>query len=487
LTLADSNNQRIRQLDAMPAPGPNIYTIAGLGASSSWTMLSLAGSSVVAYGSGSVTATLTAATTTTGSVTFLDTSGGTQTTLGTSALSSNVASYSTAALAAGAHSIVATYAGDATHAAAQSSALAMTVTPLAVIATPNPASILYGQALPTFNGTLTGVLTQDAGKVAADYISTAAALSPVGLYPITATTLTGTAAGDYTLANSTTVVDLSITQTPTLTGLSTSTNSSSVGVPVTLTVTATSTTSGVPTGSVTLLDGSTALSTLTLTAGAATFTTNSLALGTHNLSANYAGDTNFLPSSSATELVAVAADADFTLAVAGTTSQSIPQGGSATYSFSVGLSGASISSPITLAVSGVPAGSTASINPSYIPPGGAVTSFTMTIQTPLAATNRWARPDSSGSCLRTLLAILLLPTIGLARRSRRIRYCGALAFAVASYILLTTLTTGCAARTNTAPESVNAPIYLLTVTGTTTGSTGNALQHSAVVMLQVIP
>jgi hypothetical protein len=487
LTLADTHNQRIRQLDALPAPGPDIHTIAGLGASSSWTMLSLTGSSVVAYGSGSLTATLTAATTASGSITYIDTTGGTQTTLGTSALNSDVATYSTSSLAAGAHSIVATYAGDATHTAAQSSALAMTVTPLTVTATPNAASILYGQALPTFSGTLTGVLAQDAGKVAASYISTAAALSPVGLYPITATALTGTAAGNYTLANNTAGVNLSITQAPTQTGLATSTSSSNVGVPVTLTVAATSTTSAVPTGSVTLLDGSTVLTTLPLTAGAATFTTSLLALGSHNLSASYSGDTNFLPSSSATELVAVAADADFSLAATSATSQSILQGGTATYSFSVGLMGAAISSPITLAVSGLPTGATASFNPSYIPPGGAVTSFTVTIQTPQSATNQRAWPDSTGSGLRPILAILLLPAIGLARRSRRIRRCGALAFAVASCILFTTLATGCAARVNTASESVDAPIYLLTVTGTATGSTGNTLQHFAVVTLQVIP
>ena len=83
-------------------------------------------------------------------------------------------------LAAGAHSLVATYAGDATHGAAQSSALAMTVTPLAVTIAPNPASILYGQAIPPLSGALTGVLPQDAGKVAAVFTSSAAALSPVG-------------------------------------------------------------------------------------------------------------------------------------------------------------------------------------------------------------------------------------------------------------------------------------------------------------------
>ena len=129
LTLADSGNQRVRQLDALPTPGPDTHTIAGL------ELPRRASRSAVrrwSHGSGSVTATLTAATTATGSVTFLDTSGGTQTALGTAGLISDSASFSISTLAAGAHSLVATYAGDASHGAAQSSALAMTVTPLAV-------------------------------------------------------------------------------------------------------------------------------------------------------------------------------------------------------------------------------------------------------------------------------------------------------------------------------------------------------------------
>ena len=60
LTLADTNNQRIRQLDALPSPGPDIHTIVGLGASSQET-LSLTGPSSTVYGSGALTATLTRA------------------------------------------------------------------------------------------------------------------------------------------------------------------------------------------------------------------------------------------------------------------------------------------------------------------------------------------------------------------------------------------------------------------------------------------
>jgi sugar lactone lactonase YvrE len=484
LTLADSGNQQVRQLDAQPAPGPDIHTIAGIGTTTPGA-LSLSGPSVVVYGSGSVTATLATTTAATGSVTFWDTSGGTQTTLGTAGLISGSATFSISTLAAGVHSLVATYAGDASHGAAQSSALAIAVSPLAITAAPNPASVLYGQAIPTLSGTLTGVLAQDAGKVAALFTTTATALSPVGVYPIAAT-LTGSAAGNYAVAV-TPAASLSIAQAPTQTGLTASSNSPGLGLPITLSVQATSTTSGVPTGSVTLLDGATTLSTLTLASGAATYTTSSLTLGAHSLSANYLGDANFLSSSSATAELAVGPASDFTLTATGSTAQSIPAGSAATYSFSVAMQGAAMSSPIALAVQGVPAGATPSFSPNYIPPGGAVTSFTLTIQTPLplAMQKRKTRPfapEAAGFGTRSAVAILLLPMIAFARRRKAL----IVFFAAASCIFFATLATGCGNRINPDNASVNTATYTLTVTGTATGPTGNALVHTATVTLQVL-
>ncbi len=481
LTLADTGNQRVRQLNALPTP--DIHTIAGLGATTPG-VLSLSGPSVVAYGSGTVTATLAATTPATGSITFLDTGGGSQRALGTASLNADSATYSASALSVAAYSLVATYPGDATHPAAQSAALALTVAPLAIAATANLASTLYGQPIPTLGGTLTGVLARDAGNVAALFTTTATASSPVGSYPIAAT-LTGSAAANYTVSASP-AASLTIAPAPTLTSLAVSTNSPALGIPVTLAVQTASTTSGVPTGTVALLDGSTSLAVVPLSAtGAAAYTASSLAVGAHNLSANYSGDANFLPSSSATANVTVGPASDFTLAATGATTQAVPLGSAATYSFSVAMLGAALSSPIALAVQGVPAGSTASLNPSYIPPGGAITSFTLTIQTPSVALNRGARPPApkpANSGLPLSLAILLLPAIGLARRRKSI-----VAFnAVAACILLATLATGCGNRVSTAAEFANAMTYTLTVTATATGPTGAVLLHSTTVTLQIL-
>ncbi len=196
LTLADTGNQRIRQLTAAAAPSTTIQTIAGLGLSTPGA-LTLSAPSVIAYGTGQLTATLASPSLATGSVTFLDTTS-TTVTLGIAPLASNVAILTTASMAAGPHSLTATYSGDQTHLSAQSPTLALTITPQPLAAVAAPITILYGQPIPSISGTLSGVLRQDESKVSANFTSAATTLSAVGTYPITAT-LTGPAAGNYTL------------------------------------------------------------------------------------------------------------------------------------------------------------------------------------------------------------------------------------------------------------------------------------------------
>jgi hypothetical protein len=55
---------------------------------------------------------------------------------------------------------------------------------------------------------------------------------------------------------------------------------------------------GTPTGSVTINDGSTALTTMTLGGGSATFSTTKLAKGAHSITAVYHGSADFLSSTS---------------------------------------------------------------------------------------------------------------------------------------------------------------------------------------------
>ncbi|MBN9366115.1 MAG: IPTL-CTERM sorting domain-containing protein [Comamonadaceae bacterium] len=74
-------------------------------------------------------------------------------------------------------------------------------------------------------------------------------------------------------------------------------SSSTLGQSVAFTATLTGAAS--PTGSVTILDGATTLGTATLSGNTATFTTSALAVGTHSLTAQYAGDANNAAATSA--------------------------------------------------------------------------------------------------------------------------------------------------------------------------------------------
>ena len=122
-----------------------------------------------------------------------------------------------------------------------------------------------------------------------------------------------------------------------------------------------------PTGTVTVLDGSSVVGQLPLVSGMAAFTAANLAAGAHLLSAFYSGDGNFLPGSSTAAALTVGSSQDFAFTATGITTQAVPSGSPASYTFALDAQGAQLSSPITLAVSGLPPGATASLSPAYIP------------------------------------------------------------------------------------------------------------------------
>jgi hypothetical protein len=86
--------------------------------------------------------------------------------------------------------------------------------------------------------------------------------------------------------------------------LASSPNPSSVGQPVAFkaTVRGSVTGSPVPSGTMIFKDGGKTLGNATLTNGTASFTTSSLGLGTHNITATYSGDADFNPNRSVTLL-----------------------------------------------------------------------------------------------------------------------------------------------------------------------------------------
>ena len=470
VTLADTNNQRIRQLTAAPAPATTIQTIAGIGVTTPGA-LTLNAPSVIGYGTGQVTATLASASPATGSITFFDTT----TTLGTAPLASNAATLSTTTLLAGTHSITATYAGDETHLAAQAPTLPLTVAPKQLTANLAPIALFYGQPIPTVTATLNGVLPQDTTNLNATFTTPATTLSSAGTYPITAT-LTGPAAGNYTLSATTSAI--TINPAPTLLTLTSDLAANApAGSPVTLTATVTSSTAPNPTGSVTILDNGTLISSQPLTNGVAILNISSLAQGSHSFTAQFAGSTNFASSVSTPQLITAGPTGptpDFTLASTGTTSQTILSGSSANFTFTAAFQG-NLSSPITLAATGLPNLATASFNPPVIPPGTTNPTFTLTIATPNIVAN-----SPSAKSQPMLWALLLSPLALLATRPRK-----------ATKLLIVTLLSatlmladGCGDRINAAGAQARAAkSYTITVTGTATTATGTILQHTATVTL----
>ncbi len=287
------------------------------------------------------TVVATGTVTPTGSVTFYD---GT-TKIGTGALaaagaSTAVATFATTTLAVGTHSITATYGGDTDDFGSTSAALqqvvqtATTSTALAASANPSIAgtkltltatvTVTNGGGVPT--GTvnfLSGTNLLGAGTLNASGVATFSTSSlAVGAYSLTAVYV-----GDNNNAGSTSsVLTLTVIQATTSVKLAASAASVTVTTPVTFTATVTGT-GAVPTGTVTFMDGVNTLGTGALnTAGVATFTTSSLAVGSHSVTAVYGGDTNNVGATSSTVTVTVSAFVSKTvLATSATTvSASLP-------------------------------------------------------------------------------------------------------------------------------------------------------------------
>jgi hypothetical protein len=297
-------------------------------------------------------------------------------------------------------------------------------------------------------------------------------LSPVGLYPVAAM-LSGAEAGNYVLAPVSGVA-LTIAKAGSSAGLVVGASSVTLGSAVSATVQVGSATSGTPTGSVSLLDGGVLLGTMALAGGSASYSSNSLGLGSHALTVVYGGDGNFVGSTSTSRTVAITpvAVVDFTLAATGATSQSVTSGSAASFTFAV--QGDGLSSPITLAASGLPVGATASFNPGTVPPGGAVTAFTLTVQTPAKAVVA-ARVEPVGLKTFAGLALLMVPVVCWRRK----------AWGVLLMALLM-VTAGCGDRiTSTATAAASVANLAITVTGTATGAAGVLLQHAATVTLTV--
>ena len=252
------------------------------------------------------TATVSAASgTPTGTVTFKDNA----VVLGTGTLSTGVATFVTSALSVGTHSITAVYGGDTNFAASISSSLPQSViqhaTATALNSSANPSAfdqpVTFTATVSAASGTPTGTVTfkDNAVVLGTGTLSAGVATFVTSALSVGTHTITAIYSGDTNFAGS---VSSNLTQTvnqgTTNAALSSSLNPSIRSQSVTFTATVTSG-FGTPIGSIAFKDGATTLLNTTLSNGTATYSTSSLVVGDHTITAVYGGSTNFAASTSA--------------------------------------------------------------------------------------------------------------------------------------------------------------------------------------------
>jgi hypothetical protein len=242
-----------------------------------------------------------------------------------------VATYSTSTLAPGVHSITANFIPtqrfDGDRQTVQVSVTGDS-TCGTLVSSANPGTL--GQPI-TFTGSVVSTCGGLAPPTGSVYFSDGTAL--LGAVPLVVTSATASAAafstsslalGTHTITaafrlnqgpQTITAAILQVVNLPTTTSITASPNPASPGSSVAITANVKSP-SGIPAGTVTILDGAVQLASLPLdNQGNATLNTSALAIGVHSLSATYSGDATHTGSTSAPFLENIQLTPDFTLSL----------------------------------------------------------------------------------------------------------------------------------------------------------------------------
>ena len=246
----------------------------------------------------------------TGSVTFKD---GT-TPVATVNLAGGAATFTTSSLSVGYHYLTAIYGGDGANGPSASPPLTETVNATnlmtsATTLTLTPGTITVGQSV-TLTATVLGANPSGTVDFIDDTTSTLLGTSPLIAGSATLSTavlsvgshaISASYSGDVSNLSSVSVqATVTVNMAASATALAVTPATTTEGQSVTLTATVTGVPGLNPTGMVSFMDGTAALGTGTLMAnGTATFSTSTLTVGMHSLSASYGGDPNVNPSISA--------------------------------------------------------------------------------------------------------------------------------------------------------------------------------------------
>jgi hypothetical protein len=448
------------------------------------------------------TATLTigslgTATAATGTVTLYDNG----TAVGTGTVANGVATVTYTPTSVGSHTLTANFTSSNPTNYANSTATAgnLLVTPLAITATITSVSLPYGSALPTFTGILSGVLTVDVPNVQLVVKSSTGTTTPdAGTYALSGS-LTGSAAGNYTLTVLGTPT-LIITQAITTTTLISSNSQPGIGTTVTLTAVVASQVSNVyPIGTVVFYDGTTSLGpAVAVSGGKATLSLSSLPLGAQSLTsvftptngADYASST-----SPVTNVTVIAPDFNFTFSV---TNAVIQQGASLNDPITV-TGNPAFSGTFTFGCTGLPANSTCVFTPQIVtlpttqtPPSLTAAVLLQITTAGSAATSSFTGENRTPSrSVGITFAAIFLPGIlfgGLMGRRRLNRDCRTLLSMAVIAIGLSAagLVSGCGSGFTSA-NNVQTPLgpASVIITATATSSSGT-ITHTQTVAINVV-
>ena len=409
-----------------------------------------------------------------------------------------------AQLGTGSDSVVACFAGDgANDASSTSSAVIVTVTaggvtPTTTTLSLSPATVSLGSTGPVVmtatvtpttgtgtptgsvnffgNGTFVGSGTPSSGTATFNYNpSTLAA----GTYSITAQY-----GGDSTFASSTSsaqqlTVQSTAPTTITLTLSRTSVNVGSSGALVMTAKVAPTTGTGTPTGSVTFfVNTGTAVGTVALSSGTATFSYNpsGLRAGIDNVTASYLGDSNFATSTSTTQTLSVQ---DFTMA-ANSTTITVTDGQTGTSTLTITPLGG-FNQTLNYSCSGVPSES----NCTFTSAGANSETVSISTTAPSYARSRKAPFGRGGSLVYALLLPGLLGLVlPASRRKRTLRHALSLLFVVAVLTLWLPACGSSSTTTTTPNPGTPKGTYTLILTASTSGAAGT-LSHTSTISLTV--
>lgn len=303
--------------------------------------------------------------------------------------------------------------------------------------------------------------------------------------------ISGSYAGDANyFARALPVISQVVNKAATSTALSTSAAVAVVGDALTFSVAVTPATGGIPTGNISLAEGTTVLASTPLDAsGNASFILSNLSAGIHSLAANYAGDNDYLASTALAVNVQVFATPDFLIS-SSPQSASVRAGLSANVTIQVSPT-AHFTGPMTFSCSGLPSESACSFKPSSLPLNAANTSAVVTISTtaPSLAPPSGAWRFPWGLPYVQVILTLFLITRSLLSRSRRSPALGR-AF-VGIVIFAITLLSGCGGGGPTSPPIPHDPgtptgSSSVVITATAATASGNA-SHQLTVTLTVTP